>query len=264
MKCTTVITTFNRRHCVERAVDSALRELPGHEIVVIDDASTDDTSQAVKERYASEITQGRLTLHCLQKNIGVSGAKNIGYENSHGDWVIFLDSDDYYENISGILIEEELKQSNDCPTVFFRCRTQTGKFVGEHEGESLLLDLKTYLRHTSFGEALTAVNKKLVGSTPPYVQLLRGYEGIGIARLIQRFGSARLSKAVARIYITTGEDRLSVKSGFLLRMPLLAKGHFLMIREFACYMTIQQIFILFAKVGIYFVIGNAYRFMSKK
>lgn len=264
MKCTTVITTFNRRHCVERAIDSALRELPGHEIVVIDDASTDDTSQFIKERYASEITQGSLTLHCLQKNIGVSGAKNIGYENSQCDWVIFLDSDDYYESNSGKLVKEELKQCNDCPVVFFRCRTHTGEFVGVHEGESLLLDLKTYLRHTSFGEALTAVNKKLAGSTPPYVQLLRGYEGIGCARLIRRFGSARLSKVVARIYDTTGDDRLSVNSGFLLRMPLLAKGHFQMIREFARYMTIQQLFILFAKIGIYFVLGNAYRVLPKK
>ncbi len=264
MRISTVITSFNRRHCIERAVNSALKELPGHEILIIDDASSDGTTQFIKDRYDNEITQGTLTLYCLPNNIGVSGAKNIGYENSQGDWVIFLDSDDYYENISGKIIEEELKQSNDCPIVFFRCRTHIGEFVGEHEGESLLLDLKTYLRHTSFGEALTAVNKKLAGSTPPYVQLLRGYEGIGCARLIRRFGSARLSKAVARIYDTTGDDRLSVKSGFLLRMPLLAKGHFLMIREFARYMTIQQIFILFAKVGIYFVLGNIYRVLPKK
>ena len=261
---TTVITSFNRRHCIERAIDSALRELPDHEIIIVDDASSDGTLHFIKERYANEISQGALILHCLHKNTGVSGAKNIGYECSKSEWVIFLDSDDYYTNDAGKRIDEELKQSVDCPVVFFRCITHTGEFVGLHKDKSLMLDLKTYLQHASYGEALTAVNKKLVKSTPPYIQSLRGYEGIGCARLICKFGSARLSKTVARVYVTTGEDRLSVNSGFFLRMPLLAKGHFLLIREFACYLSIQKIFILLAKGVIYFVLGNFYRILSKK
>jgi glycosyltransferase involved in cell wall biosynthesis len=261
---TTVITSFNRRHCIERAIDSALRELPGHEIIIVDDASSDGTPHFIKERYANEIRQGALILNCLQKNIGVSGAKNIGYECSKSDWIIFLDSDDYYTSDAGKRIDEELKQSADCPVVFFRCITNTGEFVGVHKGNGVMLDLRTYLQHTSYGEALTAVNKKLAGFTPPYIQSLRGYEGIGCARLIYKFGSARLSKAVARVYDTTGKDRLSVNSGFFLRMPLLAKGHFLLISEFVCYLSIQKIFILLAKVAIYFVLGNLYQLLSKK
>lgn len=264
VKCTTVITSFNRRHCIEKAVDSALKELPGHEIVIIDDASTDGTPLLISERYANEIKQGTLFLHCLHKNVGVTGAKNIGYEYASSDWVIFLDSDDLYENGARKLIEIEVDRSNDCPVVFFRCRTHTGKFVGKKEGKSLLLDLKTYLRSTSHGEALTAINKTLTGSMPPYVQSLRGYEGIGCARLIQKFGPARLSSSVARIYVTEGDDRLSVNKGFLLRMPLLATGHFLMVQEFARYMRTQQILALLLKATVYLVLGNSYRMLSGK
>ena len=264
MKCSTVITSFNRRHCIEHAVESALREMPDHEIVVIDDASTDGTPQFLRERFSEEIERGALIVHCLQKNIGVSGAKNAGYEHSNADWVIFLDSDDYYEVGAGTLIEKEISKSTKCPIIFFRCRTHTGEFVGEQQGKSLLIDLKSYLHHTSFGEALTAVNKALVGYQPPYIQSLRGYEGLGCARLIKKFGPARLSSVVARIYVTDGDDRLSVSKGLLLRMPLLGQGHLLMIREFASSLNTIKIIALSIKAIIYLVLGGTFRLLYRK
>lgn len=263
MKCTTVITSFNRRRCIERAIDSALREMPDQEIVVVDDASTDGTSQFLKERYNREIEDSIISILELPSNVGVSGAKNAGYTQSKGDWVIFLDSDDYYEIGAGKLIKEEIKWHAETPIIFFRCRTNTGEFVGEREGESLYISLSTNLRHTSFGEALTAINKKLVGIEPPYIQMLRGYEGIGCARLIKNFGPARLSSGVARIYVTDGDDRLSVSKGFFLRMPLLAKGHLLMISEFGYAMGIRSAIALFLKATIYMVLGIGIRFFIK-
>ena len=264
MKCCTVITSFNRRHCIEHAVESALREMPDHEVVVIDDASTDGTPQFLRERFFEEIERGRLVVHCLHKNIGVSGAKNAGYECSNADWVIFLDSDDYYEVGSGQLIESEIIKSQKFPIIFFRCRTHTGEFVGKEQGKSLLIDLKTYLQHTSFGEALTAVNKSLIGSQAPYIKSLRGYEGLGCARIIKESGPARLSNIVARIYVTHGDDRLSVSKGLLLRMPLLAKGHLLMIREFRSYLSIKKIIALSTKAVIYLFLGGTYRLLFRK
>ena len=238
--------------------------MPSHEIVIIDDASKDGTPEFIKERYSIEIERGALAIYCLRHNVGVSGAKNIGYQHSSGNWVIFLDSDDYYEVDSGKLIEQEINQSADLPIIFFRCRTHTGEFVGEQRDKRFLIDLKNYLQYTSFGEALTAVNKALVGLEPPYIQSLRGYEGIGCARLIDKFGHARLSSVIARIYVTEGDDRLSVNIGFLLRMPLLAEGHLLMIREFWHSMEIKKIFSLFTKAIIYSIVGRlVYVFVRK-
>lgn len=263
MKCTTVITTFNRLHCIEAAINSVLTELPDHEVVIVDDASTDGTAQFVKTRYVQEIAAGVLSIHCLTDNVGVTGAKNVGYEQSRGDWVLFLDSDDYYPRSAGEIIQREVAKSDRCPIVFFRCRTQTGKFVGDHEGKGFLIDLETYLRYTSFGEALTAVNKRLVGSVPPYVASLRGYEGLGCARLLRTYGPGRLSDGVARIYVTNGEDRLSVNKGFILRMPLLAKGHLLMIRDFFDVMRMPQILNLLLKALVYISLGGIYRILVK-
>lgn len=86
-----VITTFNRAGTVARAIDSALsQELPPAEIVVIDDGSTDETSNVIK-------SYGAKCRYIRQENAGVSSARNEGVRASGGEWVAFLDSDDYWK-----------------------------------------------------------------------------------------------------------------------------------------------------------------------
>jgi glycosyltransferase involved in cell wall biosynthesis len=263
MTCTTVITTYNRVHCVARAVRSALITLPGGEVIVVDDASQDDTLSHLNHEFSEEISSGILRVVALKKNLGVTGAKNTGYVNAAGDWVIFLDSDDQYFQGAGGLLEAQLSSASRSPIVFFRCHDPSGHFVGEHESETIELNLTTYLQHTSFGEALTAVNKHMVGDTLPYPTELRGYEGLGCCRLIKKFGPALLSKVVARIYYTEGDDRLSISKGLINRMPLLAKGHWIMVREFWGGMRMSKSIGYLAKAAAYYLLGNGYRLIKK-
>jgi GT2 family glycosyltransferase len=62
------------------------------EIVVVDDASTDDTPDAVR-RFAAEHPQLSLRLVTLSRNAGVSGARNAGIVAARGGYVLFIDSD---------------------------------------------------------------------------------------------------------------------------------------------------------------------------
>ena len=83
-----IITTFNRRHTIERAVDSVLNQThPADEIILIDDGSTDDTDQLIKTKYPNMD-------YIWQENQGVSRARNLGISQSRGQWIAFLDSDD--------------------------------------------------------------------------------------------------------------------------------------------------------------------------
>jgi glycosyltransferase involved in cell wall biosynthesis len=232
MKITTVITTYNRRHCVAHSVRSALAEIPGGETIVVDDASSDDTPAFLQSTFAGEIAHGRVRVVILPKNLGVTGAKNAGYEAATGGWVVFLDSDDALIPHAGDALQAQLAEAEMYPVVFFRCRDQRGRFVGEREGEEIVLDLKTYLAKTSYGEALTAVNKTLVGAFSPYPAELRGYEGLGCARMIRRFGPGLLSAVTARTYDTRGSDRLSATRGWMKRVSLVACGHLTVAREF--------------------------------
>ena len=91
MKISVVIPTYNRAYRLAAAVDSVLDQtLPAHEVIVVDDGSTDDTRQLLQQRYP-QIT-------CIsQPNHGVSHARNTAIRAASGDWIALLDSDDCWQ-----------------------------------------------------------------------------------------------------------------------------------------------------------------------
>ena len=90
-----VIPAYNRAGQVGRALESVSRQTYPHwEIVVVDDASTDGTAQAVEAR-AADIGHLRLARHAC--NLGAQAARNTGIRASRGPWIAFLDSDDWWE-----------------------------------------------------------------------------------------------------------------------------------------------------------------------
>ncbi|MET0029724.1 MAG: glycosyltransferase [Candidatus Thiodiazotropha sp.] len=83
-----IIPTHNRVHTLPRALDSVLAQShAAHEIIVIDDGSSDGTPELMTQHYA----------HCVylrQDNRGVSAARNRGIREASGEWLALLDSDD--------------------------------------------------------------------------------------------------------------------------------------------------------------------------
>ncbi|NOX90175.1 MAG: glycosyltransferase [Calditrichaeota bacterium] len=88
MKISVIIPVYNRPLLVKRAVESVLKQTrPPHEILVIDDGSTDATPEVLRV-YEPEIKI------VSQKHKGVSAARNTGIRKAKGDWIALLDSDD--------------------------------------------------------------------------------------------------------------------------------------------------------------------------
>jgi len=84
-----IIPTYNRAHLVCEAIDSVLvQTYPRYEIIVVDDGSTDGTGELLKDKYGDRIR------YVWQPNRGVSVARNRGFRESRGTYVLFLDSDD--------------------------------------------------------------------------------------------------------------------------------------------------------------------------
>jgi len=83
-----IIPCYNHGHYLPVAIESVLQQThPIVEIIVVDDGSTDNTKQ-VAQGYAK-------VKYIRQKNQGLSASRNTGIKNCSGDWVIFLDADDW-------------------------------------------------------------------------------------------------------------------------------------------------------------------------
>jgi glycosyltransferase involved in cell wall biosynthesis len=82
-----IIPTHSRPHLLPRAVESARAAGTDVEIIVVDDASTDETAAVC--RRLSDIKYIR-----LERNQGVAGARNVGIMESTSEFIAFLDDDD--------------------------------------------------------------------------------------------------------------------------------------------------------------------------
>lgn len=86
-----IVPTFNRASWLREALRSILQQtVPAAEVLVVDDGSTDDIAEVVRE-FAGRVRGVR------QENAGVSAARNRGIQETRGTLVAFCDSDDVWE-----------------------------------------------------------------------------------------------------------------------------------------------------------------------
>ncbi|MCC7251276.1 glycosyltransferase family A protein [Hyphomicrobium sp.] len=87
-----VIPAFNRAATIGEAIESVLRQtVAAKEIIVVDDASTDDTVQRVRA-----IGSPLVKVLVNARNLGATASRNRGAKAVTAEWIAFLDSDDYW------------------------------------------------------------------------------------------------------------------------------------------------------------------------
>ncbi|MBI3344773.1 MAG: glycosyltransferase family 2 protein [Gammaproteobacteria bacterium] len=135
-----IIAVYNGAATLARAIDSVLAQShPVHELIVVNDGSTDATAQVVAH-------YGERLRYLHQPNAGVSAARNAGARLATGDWLAFLDADDiYYPG----RIEWHAQWIAEDPTLDFLTGEQEYR---EPDGRLI----KTSLAHTAAGRMLLA------------------------------------------------------------------------------------------------------------
>lgn len=103
-KISIIVPVYNGRQKIRRCVDSIINQTyPSIEIILVDDGSKDGSAQICDE-YEERYKNVKV-IH--KNNGGVSSARNIGLKYATGEYIGFVDSDDYVEsNMFQIMIEE--------------------------------------------------------------------------------------------------------------------------------------------------------------
>lgn len=92
IRISAIICTYNRVEVLPTAIESLIHQtLPAseYEILIIDNASSDNTAQMIKEKFA-HIPNLR---YIFDPMIGVSQARNTGWQSAHGEYIAYIDDD---------------------------------------------------------------------------------------------------------------------------------------------------------------------------
>ncbi|WP_347218652.1 glycosyltransferase family 2 protein [Chryseobacterium sp.] len=95
MKISVIIPVYNAEKYVSQAVESALQFDEVFEIILIEDKSPDNALEVCKQ-LAEKYDRVKLYQHADKGNHGAGPTRNLGIEKSSGDFIAFLDADDYF------------------------------------------------------------------------------------------------------------------------------------------------------------------------
>lgn len=151
-KVSIVVPVYNvedyLKYCVDSLINQSYKNI---EIILVDDGSTDDSGRICDE-YAQEDDRVRV-LHI--ENGGLSNARNTGVNVASAEWVIFIDSDDYYDRRTvEYLVQLQKKYAVDLvATSVIEVRDfQSDDFIGSlTDINSLKLDRYTALKEMFYG-----------------------------------------------------------------------------------------------------------------
>lgn len=94
MRFSVIIPLYNKADHIAKSVSSVFQQdFKDYELIIVDDGSSDGSGD-----IAMKAIQGTNTLIIRQSNQGVSTARNNGVANSHGDYICFLDADDWWDS----------------------------------------------------------------------------------------------------------------------------------------------------------------------
>lgn len=149
MKLSIIVPIYNVAPYLRKCVDSLLaQDISDYEIILVDDGSTDGSSdiadaiqseaKGTENREADILASTPYTLHHTpkikvihQENAGLSAARNSGIAVAQGEYIMFVDSDDYLQpNVLGALMEQVERDKLDVLRFDFQNvrQTETGEY----------------------------------------------------------------------------------------------------------------------------------------
>ena len=154
MKLSIIVPVYNVADYLPKCLDSLLAQnLPQneYEIIVVNDGSTDN-SAVIAQQYADNYANISLV---NQANQGLSGARNTGIKQAKGDYIQFVDSDDYLVELDG-LMKKVVKDNLDVLRFNYENVNDNGEIINPNKDPKHFVDFSN-----DVVDGLTFLNNKL-------------------------------------------------------------------------------------------------------
>lgn len=199
-----IMPVYNGAATIKQAVDSVYRQDMPLELLVIDDGSTDQTAEILS------VYQNRSDFHYLlnPQNMGAAASRNCGVKKAQGQYIAFLDADDWWEDGKLSLQLETIQKTGRvlCSTgreLMNYDGTSTGKYIPVKETVSY----KDLLKHNSINCSSVLLSKNVAAEFPmehddshedylTWLKILRKYgPAAGIDQPLLKYRMSKSSKS---------------------------------------------------------------------
>ncbi|MCF8218606.1 MAG: glycosyltransferase [Bacteroidales bacterium] len=157
-----VTPAYNAARFIQDTVESVRDQTyQDWEMLIVDDCSSDDTVQVVKDLSGKD---PRIRLFALEENVGAAEARNIAFRHAKGQYIAFLDSDDLWVPEK---LEKQLRflQQNNHAFTFtdYECITEDGSEVLYTVHAPAEIGYRRFLRNTTIGTLTVMIDRKKTG-----------------------------------------------------------------------------------------------------
>ena len=141
-----IIPSYNRKDFLCQAIDSVLKQTYKNlEIIVVDDGSTDGTEEIIKEKYGKNPL---ISFYKNAKNSGAGFSRKSGYQKMNGEYVIFMDDDDYYTNNS--FFENAIKILKEKEDISFISSNSIIEYINENKQEKSIMNISGEINNSDY------------------------------------------------------------------------------------------------------------------
>lgn len=137
MKVSVIIPVYNAAAFIEKAITSALQQPEVKDVIVVNDGSTDESLQ-ILEKLQSQYPILKVYHHKNRVNKGRSASRNLGIQKATGNFIAFLDADDYFLPNRFANDKELFQKHENCDGVynavgFYYYRAATTQELQKHQ-----------------------------------------------------------------------------------------------------------------------------------
>lgn len=214
LKVSVIIPTFRRSYFIKRAIDSALNQNQVNvEVIVIDDNGKGTEHQLNNERILFDYIESKKIVYVIHEhNKNGSAARNTGIRFSSGDYIAFLDDDDWYDEYK---LHNQIKQMDEdrseaCLCSFVRVyNNKESKLSFPIIGDDFMMKLLSFDIDTCAGSSLI-VRKELINEIGYFNENFQRFQDLEFLFRISKY--TKVSVAISSIvYINMHIDNLRTR-----------------------------------------------------